>query len=102
MSNTTTTNKTIIEQLKWRYAVKAYDAAKKVSAEDWATIEEALNLAPSSFGIQPYKFLVIETPEIREKLKAAAWGQSQITDASHLVVITSKKTLSDGDRTARR
>lgn len=97
MSNTTTTNETIIDQLNWRYAVKAYDPTKKVSNEDWATIEEALNLAPSSFGIQPYKFLVINDRQVREKLKAAAWGQSQITDASHLVVITHKKTLSDGD-----
>ncbi len=97
MSNTTVSNSTIIEQLNWRYAVKAFDATKKVSAEDWATIEESLNLAPSSFGIQPYKFLIIDNPELREKLKGAAWGQSQITDASHLVVIAYKKTLSDGD-----
>jgi len=97
MSNTNMPNSTIIEQLKWRYATKAYDSTKKVSAEDWATIEAAMNLAPSSFGIQPYKFLLIESPEVREKLKAAAWGQSQVTDASHLVVIAYKKTLTDGD-----
>lgn len=97
MSNTKTTNETIIEQLNWRYAVKAYDATKKVSDEDWATIEASLSLAPSSFGIQPYKFYVINDPEVREKLKPAAWGQSQITDASHLVVIAYKRTLSDDD-----
>ena len=97
MSNTITTNETILEQLNWRYAVKAYDPAKKVSDEDWATIEDSLNLAPSSFGIQPYKFYVINDPEVREKLKPAAWGQSQITDASHLVVIAYKKSLSDED-----
>lgn len=97
MSNTNTINNTIIEQLNWRYATKAYDPSKKVSAEDWETIEAAMKLAPSSFGIQPYKFLVIETPEVREKLKVAAWGQSQITDASHLVVIAYKKSLSDDD-----
>lgn len=97
MSNTTTTNETIIEQLNWRYATKAFDPNKKVSDEDWATIEASLSLAPSSFGIQPYKFFVINDLEVREKLKPAAWGQSQITDASHLVVIAYKKTLTDND-----
>jgi nitroreductase len=88
---------TILEQLNWRYATKSYDASKKVSAEDWETIEDALMLAPSSFGIQPYKFIVVTDPEMREKLKPAAWGQPQITDASHLVVFAHKKTLTDAD-----
>ncbi len=88
---------TILEKLNWRYATKHYDATKKISAEDWATLEQSLILAPSSFGLQPYKFLVIENQEIREKLKPAAWGQTQITDASHLVVFAHKKTLTDAD-----
>ncbi len=88
---------TILEQLNWRYATKSYDKTKKVSAEDWETLETALTLAPSSFGLQPYKFIVITEPELREKLKPAAWGQSQITDASHLVVFAYKKTLTDAD-----
>lgn len=88
---------TILEKLNWRYATKQYDATKKISAEDWATLEQSLILAPSSFGLQPYKFFVVENKEIREKLKAAAWGQTQITDASHLVVFAYKKTLTDAD-----
>ncbi len=87
----------ILEQLNWRYAVKQYDASKKVTDEDWATIERSLTLAPSSFGLQPYKFIVVTDPAIREKLKPAAYGQSPITDASHLVVFAYKKTLSDAD-----
>ncbi len=93
----TVSKETILEQLNWRYAVKSYDKTRQVSAEDWETLEEALLLAPSSFGIQPYKFIVITDPELREKLKPAAWGQPQITDASHLVVIAHKKTLTDSD-----
>jgi nitroreductase len=93
----TVSKETILEQLNWRYAVKSYDKTKKVSAEDWETLEAALLLAPSSFGIQPYKFIVVTDPELREKLKPAAWGQPQITDASHLVVIAHKKTLTDSD-----
>ncbi len=88
---------TILDKLKWRYAAKQYDATKKISAEDWETLEQSLILAPSSFGIQPYKFIVVTDQATKEKLKPAAWGQSQITDASHLVVFAYKKTLTDAD-----
>ena len=88
---------TILEQLNWRYATKSYDAAQKISAEDWETLETSLILAPSSFGIQPYKFIVITDQEMKEKLKPAAWGQSQIADSSHLVVFAYKKVLTDAD-----
>jgi nitroreductase len=91
------TNDTILEKLNWRYATKGYDAAKKVSAEDWATLEQSMILAPSSFGIQPYKFIVITDQETKEKLKPAAYGQTQITDASHIVVFAHKKTLTNAD-----
>lgn len=87
----------LIDKLNWRYATKAYDAAKKVSAEDWAALEHALVSAPSSFGLQPYKFIVVNSSELRERLKAAAWGQGQVTDASHLVVFAYKKTMTDAD-----
>ena len=97
MGNKLVENEVILKGLNWRYATKAYDATRKVSDADWATIEASLSLAPSSFGIQPYKFIVITDPETREKLKPAAYGQPQITDASHLVAFAYKKTLTDGD-----
>jgi nitroreductase len=88
---------TILEKLNWRYAVKSFDPAKKISESDWETLESALELAPSSMGLQPVKFLVINDPETREKLKPAAYGQKQITDASHLVVFAYRKSLTDAD-----
>jgi len=88
---------TIEQQLNWRYATKSYDPSKKISAEDWAALKSSLRLAPSSYGLQPYKFFVVESDDLREQLKAYAWGQSQITDASHLVVLAYKKTLNDSD-----
>ncbi len=97
METSAAKSETILKQLNWRYATKQYDKVRKVPAADWAILEEALTLAPSSYGIQPYKFIVITDPEMREKLKPAAYGQSAITDASHLVVITYKKTLTDSD-----
>ena len=97
MGNKLVENSVLLEGLNWRYATKAYDASKKVPDADWATIEQAISLAPSSFGIQPFKFIVITDPEVREKLKPAAYGQAPITDASHLVAFAYKKTLSDSD-----
>lgn len=87
----------ILEGLNWRYAAKGYDKTRKVSAEDWATLEKAMLLAPSSYGLQPYKVLVISDPAVRERLKPAAYNQPQITDASQLVVFAYKKTLNDAD-----
>lgn len=97
MENNNFTKEVIIDQLNWRYATKTYDAGRKISNEDWETLENSLTLAPSSFGIQPYKFIVVTDQSTRELLKTAAWGQSQITDASHLVVFAYKKTLTDAD-----
>ena len=88
---------TILDSLNWRYATKAYDKTRKISPENWEILEQSVTLAPSSFGIQPYKFLVINDRQTREKLKAAAYGQAPVTDASHFVVFAYKKTLTDAD-----
>lgn len=87
----------LLERLNWRYATKQFDPNRKISGADWATIEEALTLSPSSGGLQPWKFIVVTDPAIRAKLLPASWGQKQITDASHLVVFASKLNLSDAD-----
>ena len=79
-------SKTLLQQLKWRYATKKFDPTKKVPADIWAALEEVLVLSPSSFGVQPWKFLVVDDPAIRAKLQPHSWGQTQIVDASHLVV----------------
>ena len=79
-----------IEALKWRYATKKFDTSKKVAAEDLNILKEAIQLSASSYGLQPYKILVIEDEEIRKQLQPAAYGQSQIVDASHLIVIANK------------
>lgn len=81
---------TIIQQLNWRYATKQYDSTKKVSQQDLEILKEAIRLAPSSYGLQPYKVMIIETEELRAKLREKSWNQSQITDASHVFVFTSR------------
>jgi nitroreductase len=87
----------LIEVLNWRYATKKFDAAKKISAETWKALEQSLVLAPSSYGLQPWKFIVVENPALREQLKAASWNQTQVTDASHFIVFTTKEKISEDD-----
>src|SRR5690606_17891373 len=76
----------ILDKLNWRYATQKYDTSKKLTQEELDGLLSAIQLSPSSYGIQPYKVLVISNPEIREQLKNAAYGQTKITEASHLFV----------------
>ena len=87
----------LIDQLNWRYATKEYDPARKISAADWTTLEEALVLSPSSLGLQPWAFLVVDDPAVRAQLLLASYGQPQIVDASHLVVFATKRNLGEAD-----
>jgi nitroreductase len=87
----------LIEQLQWRYATKQFDPKRKISAEDWATLEQALLLTPSSYGLQPWKIIIVNNPAVREKLLPVSWGQRQIVDASHLVVFAIKKNITEQD-----
>jgi len=94
----------LLKQLNWRYAVKTFDPNKKIPPDLWKVLEEAMILAPSSFGLQPWRFNVITDPVLRAKLRGAAWNQSQITDASHLVVFSRRidMTVADVDRLVDR
>jgi nitroreductase/dihydropteridine reductase len=87
----------LIENLQWRYATKKFDATKKVSQEDLENIKEAIRLSASSYGLQLYKVLVIEDPDIRKALREASWGQPQITDASHLFVFCNYASVQEAD-----
>jgi nitroreductase len=96
---TTISSDTLLTKLKWRYATKKFDPARKIPAATWASLEQALVLSPSSYGLQPYRFIVVIDPKLREALKPLAWGQPQVTDASHFVVFARKITLSEADVT---
>ena len=84
-----------IEDQNWRYATKKFDATKKISAEDLETLKEAIRLSISSYGLQPYKVFIIEDQAIREQLKPVSWNQSQITEASQVVVFANYTKLDD-------
>ncbi len=85
-----TQSNTITQALAWRYAVKTFDATKKISEGDFKTILESARLAPSSVGIEPWKFIVVNNPEIRAKLREVSYNQTKVTDASHLIVIAQR------------
>jgi nitroreductase len=76
--------------MQWRYATKKFDATKNISEENLAYLKEAMQLSASSYGLQPYEILLIKDQETKEKLLPASWNQSQITDASYVVVIANK------------
>jgi len=83
----------LLNNLKWRYAVKKFDATRKIEAHFWKSLEQAAIHAPSSFGLQPWKFVVVEDASLRERLRAASFNQPQITDASHLVIFARRTKL---------
>ena len=87
----------LLNQLNWRYATKQFDPRRKIGPEDWAALEEALVLTPSSFGLQPWRFIVVTDQTIKDRLVAASWGQRQVADCSHLVVFAIKKDLAERD-----
>ncbi|AWH85433.1 NAD(P)H-dependent oxidoreductase [Flavobacterium album] len=82
-----------IESLQWRYATKKYDPDKKVSDQDLETLKEAVRLSVSSMGLQPYKVLIVENPEVRRLLREASNNQAAITEASHVFVFANETNV---------
>lgn len=87
----------ILENLKWRYATKKFDSTYQLSESELNTIKEVIQLSPASFGLQPYKVLIVTNPEIREQLKAVSWNQPQVTDASALLVFVKNKNVDESE-----
>lgn len=77
----------ILQALNWRYAVQVFDKNKHITDEELHTILESGRLAPSSIGLEAWKFIVVENPEIRLSLQKIGYGQLKIVDASKLIVI---------------
>jgi nitroreductase len=88
---------TLLTQLNWRYATKTFDPTQKISAADWEALEKSLVLTPTSYGFQPYRFVVVSDPATRERLVPISWGQRQVADASHFVVFAAMETVTEAD-----
>lgn len=94
----------IVKALGWRYAVQNFEGTKKVGENDLKTILESGRLAPSSFGLEPWQFVVVENAELRQKIQAASYGQPKVSEASHLIVIARRTDAREkivGERIAR-
>ncbi len=85
----------LINQLHWRYAVKTFDPNRKIDSETWFALEQALVLSPSSFGLQPWRFVVITDSEMKSKLPPISWGQNQPRDCSHMVVLAARNHIDE-------
>ena len=90
-----TTPEDLLSALNWRYACKVFDASKKIPEETWSALEQSLILTPSSYGLQPWKILVIQDKDLRESLVPHAWRQRQVADCSHLVVMAVPKLMDE-------
>jgi nitroreductase len=77
---------TIIENLNWRYATKKFDVAKKIAKNDLNILKEAVRLSASSYGLQPYKVILVENEDLRQQIKSVAWNQAQVTEASDVMI----------------
>jgi nitroreductase len=82
--------------LAWRYATKKFDT-RRLPAATWDALAASLVLAPSSFGLQPWRFLVVENPQLRARLREHSWNQTQVTDASHLVVFLRRAATNEAE-----
>lgn len=83
----------LVEALNWRYATKKFDPNKKIPDETWSALEQALVLAPSSIGLQPWKFFVVTNAAVKTELMAASYRQPQIGDCSHLVAFAARRDI---------
>jgi len=97
MSHHHVSPESLLESLRWRYATKAFDPERKIPEELWSALEETLVLSPSSFGLQPYRFLVVQNAGLRAQLLPHSWGQRQVIDASHYVVFATRTTVTEGE-----
>jgi nitroreductase len=94
-SNDSISPQVLLQALQWRYATKSFDPEKKLTTDQWQVLQESLRLAPSSYGAQPWKFIVVQDSELRKKLRAVSWNQSQVTDCSHYVVIVAHEKMNE-------
>lgn len=85
----------LVESLKWRYAVKKFDDKKQLSAETWDALEQSLLLSASSFGLQPWKFVIVTDKATKAKLPEHSWGQKQPEECCHLVVICALEEMTE-------
>lgn len=89
----TDSSEQLLSILNWRYATKVFDPTKTIPQSDWNTLKEAMRLTPSSFGLQPWHFIAITDKALQAELRPHSWGQSQVTDCSHFLVLCTRTDI---------
>ncbi len=87
------TEQELLQHLNWRYAVKQFDATKRIDESTWDALEQSLVLSPSSYGLQPWKFIVITDEGVKAKMPALSWNQQQPKECSHMVALAARRTM---------
>jgi nitroreductase len=87
----------LLNALEWRYATKVFDTTKKIPADVWHALEKSLVLTPTSYGLQPYKFFIVQDTAVRAALLSHSWGQKQVVDCSHYVVFLARTEMKEAD-----
>lgn len=87
----------LLDSLQWRYATKSFNPDQSIPADTWDAIEQSLVLTPSSFGLQPWKFIVVTDQETKDALLPHSWNQPQVAECSHLVVLCAKNKVTSED-----
>ena len=93
----TTASTDLLAALRGRYATKAFDPTRKIDAATWEVLAQSLVLTPSSYGLQPWKFLVVTSPDLKKQLRAVSWNQAQVEECSHHVVFLARTTITEAD-----
>lgn len=93
MTEPTGSSLQLADALQWRYATKQFDPLRTISAADWNQLQQALLFSPSSYGLQPWKFIVVTSPALKQQLPAVCWGQNQPRDCSHFVVLAARRSV---------
>ncbi|SFO00047.1 Nitroreductase [Chitinophaga sp. YR627] len=85
----------ILDKFHWRYATKKFDPARRIPERQLHLLTEAIRLAPSSYGLQHYRLLVITDETIRQQLASAAWNQPQLLEASHVLLFAAETRIDE-------
>ena len=91
------THAELLERMNWRYAVKRFDPSKRIPEDTLRALEEALVLTPSSYGLQPWRFIVVASDELKARLMPLSWNQKQVAECSHYVVLQALTEIREGD-----
>ncbi len=97
MTDKPVSNETLLAQLQWRYATKAFDPERKIPAADWAALEQTLILTPTSYGLQPNRYIVITDKTLKHRLVEYSWNQHQPSGCSHYVVFAARAANTEAD-----